>query len=204
MWEAAPNAVSQSPKPQSHAARASDGRVSSNFLTRSRSKCATVTISRTSSGGCAGKMSLTIMRSFSGSEVSVPGSAADSLVVATGKPIEAILSRLRRDRGFNIEAPSLACSYPSSLVITRNNGEPDENKQVSSQFLKHRKSLGATHERIQRLADGNEAARPGSADIRAENSLAILLAASDSKLSESTNGRSIRTTQMCVWSDRRM
>jgi hypothetical protein len=46
----APEAVFQSPKPQPHPARASDGHASSNSLTTSRSKWATVTISRTISG----------------------------------------------------------------------------------------------------------------------------------------------------------
>src|SRR5262249_1738021 len=57
IWEAAPSASSQSPKPQSQAARARDGRASTISFTRFKSKCETSTISRTSSGGCAGNVS---------------------------------------------------------------------------------------------------------------------------------------------------
>ena len=57
MCDAPPSASSQSPNPQSQDARASEGRASTNPLTRLRSKCATVTISRASSGGCVGNRS---------------------------------------------------------------------------------------------------------------------------------------------------
>src|SRR5580700_4627409 len=120
MWEAAPRAVSQSPKPQSQAAFASDCRVPTSSLTRCRSKCATVTISRANSGGCAGKTSLIIIRSLPEFDVSVSSIRADNLQVLSGRTSEAILSRLRLDKQVDIGAASLA-ELPLSSGIQSHN-----------------------------------------------------------------------------------
>ena len=101
------------PAPQSQAARASDGRASTSSWTRLNSKCATVTISRTSSGGCMGKMSpIGGLRSgvpksgkLAPGELEVaalspldPSSLIGSAVAPIGTMIEASFNRLRREQ----------------------------------------------------------------------------------------------------------
>src|ERR1051326_2957949 len=57
--DAAPSAVSQSPNPQSQAALAREGCASTSSRTLLIFPCATVTISRTISRSCAGKLFIT-------------------------------------------------------------------------------------------------------------------------------------------------
>src|ERR1700747_2656936 len=97
MVEAAPSADSQSPKPQSQVALANDGRASTNSLMRLRSKCATVTISLTSSGGCGGDTSLIGKLGLPLSWISKPRSRAGSPVDLIGKIAEASFNRYRRE-----------------------------------------------------------------------------------------------------------
>src|SRR5215831_8850073 len=96
VWEAAPSESSQSPKPQSQAARASDGRASTISFTRFKSKCETRTISRTNSDGCAGKVSFGL----------VATSSADSFLceikMGKGRMVEAYFNSERREMVPNI------------------------------------------------------------------------------------------------------
>ena len=113
MWEAAPSADSQSPKPQSHDARARDGRASTNSLTRLRLKCETVTISRVSSGGCVGNRSVTKMRS---DELPFSASVERNPIPPKGSAIEANLNKLRRDDKFRTQHLSHSCLRENALA----------------------------------------------------------------------------------------
>src|SRR5258708_14124567 len=98
MCEAAPKAVSQSPKPQSQAAWASEGRASNNSLTRLRLKCETVTISHTISGGCEGKTSATDTCCPSLVEPSKLSRLFDILIAFRGSMAAANCRRPRREQ----------------------------------------------------------------------------------------------------------
>src|SRR5271169_5926920 len=103
MCEAPPNAVSQSPKPQSHAAHANEGRASTRSFTRFRSKWATVTISRASSGGCVGKRSGTGgWLPFGMFGVSNPNTFLSHKDVSSGSASVENFNRVRRDQAFTI------------------------------------------------------------------------------------------------------
>src|ERR1700722_4293485 len=117
MWEAAPSADSQSPKPQSHVARARDGRDWTNSLTWLRLKCETVTISRVSSGDCAGNVSVTASRFDAStlSATSIPATGSRNPLLPKGSATEASFSKLRRDQTSGM--PHLRGSNPVVIVF---------------------------------------------------------------------------------------
>src|SRR5258708_20137851 len=96
--EAEPKGVSQPPKAQSQAGLASEGRASTNSLTRLRLKCETVTISRTISGGCEGKTSATDTCCPSLVEPSKLSRLFDILIAFKGSMAAANRKRPRREQ----------------------------------------------------------------------------------------------------------
>src|SRR5262249_10949517 len=192
VWEAAPSADSQSPKPQSQAARARDGRASTSSFTRFRSKCETVTISRTRSRGWLGKVSATGSDRISPSKPGTGGCRRSASALA-GIRVEANFSRFRLEQIAIFGAPS--------KIYLRRQGHKMTDSwrgQVKLPARRARKMLGAIFQRIQRFADADEKLRVSPAAARTENWSAICCATSDSMLNGSVSVRSTRTTQRWV------